>query len=215
MAPQALDGHLGATVAIDLCAACQVIWFDQFESLKLSPAGTLRLFQVIGTAVGPHPSRLRDPLPCPRCDVRLSLTHDRQRSTPFQYWRCDRGHGRLITYFEFLREKDFIRPLSPQQLAALRENVQMINCSNCGAPIDLARGSACAHCGSPISTLDLEQISRMANQLQQAGAPRTGIDVGALFEALKLQPDRERDRDRESMSGLVEAGLRMVADWLR
>lgn len=213
MAPHTLDGHLGTAVQIDLCAGCQVIWFDHLESLRLSPAGTLRLFEVIGSAVRTRPAQLRDPLPCPRCDVRLLLTHDRQRSTPFQYWRCARAHGRLIAYFEFLREKDFIRPLSPQQLAALRDNVPMINCSNCGAPIDLARGSSCAHCGSPVSTLDVEQISRMASQLQRAAEPRKEIDVGALFEALKMERDRERERD--SVSGLVETGLRMVADWLR
>jgi hypothetical protein len=214
MAPQSLDGHLGTQVQIDLCAGCHVIWFDHLESLRLAPAGTLQLFQLIGTGAAGRPSAPREPLACPRCDIRLLLTHDRQRNTPFQYWRCARGHGRLITFFEFLREKDFIRPLSPQQLATLRENVQMINCSNCGAPIDLAHDSGCPHCGSPLSTLDLEQISRMANQLQQRAAePRTTIDVAALFQAMKLE--RERDAHREPMAGLVEAGLRFVADWLK
>jgi hypothetical protein len=213
MAPQTLDGHLGTQVQIDLCAGCHVIWFDHLENLRLSPGATLRLFQLIGTGAQSRPAPLREPLTCPRCDIRLLLTKDRQRNTAFQYWRCGRDHGRLITYFEFLREKDFIRPLSPQQLATLRENVQMVNCSNCGAPIDLARGSACAHCGTPISTLDLEQISRMAVHLQRASEPRPAIDVGALFEAMKME--RERESDRESMSGVVEAGLRLVADWLR
>src|SRR5262249_10109259 len=130
--------------------------------------------------------------------------------TAFRYWRCPHEHGRLITYFDFLREKDFIRPLSPQQLAELRQNVQMVNCSNCGAPIDLGHASACEHCGTPISTLDLKQISEMANQLQKAAAPRAAIDVGALFEALKA----ERDRDQTVTPGLVETGLRVLSTWL-
>lgn len=211
MAAQTLDGHLGTQVQIDLCAGCQVIWFDHLESLRLSPAGTLRLFQLIGGGGPRRALPLRQPLTCPRCDIRLLLTNDRQRNTPFQYWRCAREHGRLITFFDFLREKEFIRPLSPQQLAALRQNVQMVNCSNCGAPIDLVHASACGHCGTPISTLDLEQISTMANHLQAASEPRHPIDVAALFDALKA----ERERDRESLSGVVETGLRMVADWLK
>jgi hypothetical protein len=212
MASREFDGHLGSEVQLDVCAGCHVIWFDHFESLRLSPAGTLRVFQLIGTEAQSRPPLLRDPLTCPRCDVRLELTSDRQRNTPFQYWRCTREHGRLITYFEFLREKDFIRPLSPEQLASLRENLQMINCSNCGAPIDLVHEAACRHCGTPISTLDLEQISRMANQLQRSSEPRKTIDVSSLFEAMKME--RERGRTPDGVSGLVEAGLRLLAGWI-
>jgi hypothetical protein len=212
MASREFDGHLGSEVQLDVCAGCHVIWFDHFESLRLSPAGTLRVFQLIGTEAQSRPPLLRDPLTCPRCDVRLELTRDRQRNTPFQYWRCTREHGRLITYFEFLREKDFIRPLSPEQLASLRENLQMINCSNCGAPIDLVHEAACRHCGTPISTLDLEQISRMANQLQRSSEPRKTIDVSSLFEAMKME--RERGRTPDGVSGLVEAGLRLLAGWI-
>ena len=76
-------------------------------------------------------------LQCARCDLRLIDTHDRQRDTPFRYWRCGRRHGRFITFFDFLREKDFVRPLTPAQVAELRAQVRSVNCSNCGAPIDL------------------------------------------------------------------------------
>jgi Zn-finger nucleic acid-binding protein len=36
------SGRLGTTVAIDLCASCQVIWFDRLESLRLSPSACAR-----------------------------------------------------------------------------------------------------------------------------------------------------------------------------
>jgi hypothetical protein len=212
MSQQTLAGHVGAGVQIDLCSGCQVIWFDHFETLQLSPGGTLRLFQTIGSSSATRGRPLGDPLTCPRCEIRLILTNDRQRNTPFRYWRCVRSHGKLMTFFDFLREKDFIRPLSAAQLDLLRQNVQSINCSNCGAPIDLARASTCAHCGTAISTVDLEQISRMAQQLQRANSPRKEIDVAALFDAFKADLDRERQRDEPG--GLVEAGLRMVAGWL-
>ena len=120
-----LDGHLGTTVDLDLCATCQVIWFDRLESLRLSPGATLSLFRTIGERKQLSPPPLADPLKCPRCDLRLLLTNDRQRNTPFRYRRCARDHGRLITFFDFLREKDFVRPLSARQLAELRANVQI------------------------------------------------------------------------------------------
>ena len=138
-----LGGHQGASVDIDLCGSCRAIWFDRHESLQLSAASVLKLFSMLadhGTASPP-----RGALSCPRCRSPLLLTHDRQHNTAFQYWRCDSEHGRFITYIDFLREKDFIKPLSPQQLAALQQHVGTINCGNCGGPIDLARGSICPH----------------------------------------------------------------------
>jgi hypothetical protein len=143
------------------------------------------------------PLPLRQPLACPPWDLRLLLTHDRQRDTSFTYWRCAREHGRLTTFFDFLREKDFVRPLSPPQLAELRANVKMINCPNCGAPIDLADASAGAHCGTPISILASRRSSgRSSNCVRPIRGSRTidptlplGLEVekhhvDALFETL-------------------------------
>src|SRR5580765_8724244 len=139
-----LDGHQGTSVTIDLCLPCQVFWFDSHESLKLSPGGVLKLFRLIGErALTPRPTVTDEPV-CPRCRTRLLPTHDQQRNTRFQYLRCPREHGRLITFVDFLREKDFIRPLSTQQIDELRRSVQTVNCSNCGAPIDLMKTSGCA-----------------------------------------------------------------------
>lgn len=217
-----LDGHLGTKVDLDLCAPCQVIWFDHLESLRLSPGGVLHLFRVIGEGKQRSPAPLTLPLKCPRCDLRLLLTHDRQRNTPFRYWRCAREHGRLTTFFDFLREKDFVRPLSPQQLAELRANVQMINCSNCGAPIDLAGAPACAHCGTPVSMIDLKQIEQMAAHLRLAAEASRTVDpmlperlarekseVEALFASLRNDSDRARGNSFD----LVEVGLRMISKW--
>jgi hypothetical protein len=158
-----LDGQVGRPVEIDLCPACQVIWFDKQESPKLSPAGTLQLLRVVGERRQLSPSPLTPAMKCPRCRRSLILTRDRQRNTPFSYWRCPGDHGRLTTFFDFLREKDFVRPLSPPQLAELRAHVQTINCSSCGAPIDLVKASACAQCGAPVSILDVAQIGRMVD----------------------------------------------------
>jgi hypothetical protein len=214
-----LDGHLGTKVDLDLCAGCQVIWFDHLESPRLSPGATLSLFRTIGERKQTAPPPLIDPLKCPRCDLRLLLTNDRQRNTPFRYRRCAREHGRLITFFDFLREKDFVRPLSTRQIAELRASVQTVNCSNCGAPIDLSRASACAHCSTPLSMLDLSQIETMAAHLHKADEASRTIDPDlhgrlarehALFEALRA----EAAAVRTDSNGIVEMGLRAIADWL-
>ncbi len=214
-----LDGHLGTKVDLDLCAGCQVIWFDRLESLRLSPGATLSLFRTIGERKQTSPPPLGDPLKCPRCDLRLLLTNDRQRNTPFRYRRCAREHGRLITFFDFLREKDFVRPLSARQIAELRASVQTVNCSNCGAPIDLAQASACAHCSTPLSMLDLNQIEVMAAHLRRADEASRTIDpmlpermqrekeaVDSLFAALRA----DEGGGRSESTGLVEMGLRLL-----
>lgn len=210
MEPLALDAHLGTRVELDVCGACQVIWFDHLENLRLTPGATLQLFRLIGDRPRASAAPPADRMACPRCGIRLLLTNDRQRNTPFRYWRCGKGHGRLTTFFDFLREKDFIRPLTAPQIAALRQNVQTVNCSNCGGPIDLVNGSACAHCGTPVSMLDLKQIGEMADQLQRADAARLAPNVDALFETIRRSPEW----NDEPASGLVDVGMRLVARWL-
>lgn len=172
MAAIELEGHVGTPIVVDVCTACHAIWFDARESVQLSPASTLQLFRVIGEQTArPAPMSVRSPR-CLRCRAPLLPTHDRQRDTPFEYLRCDRGHGRLVTFLNFLREKQFIRPLSAERLEQLRRNVQEIHCANCGAPVDLARTSVCVHCGSPLSMLDLAQIEHVVRTLTAAAAPR-------------------------------------------
>jgi hypothetical protein len=157
--------------------------------------------------------------------MRLKPTHDMQRATRFEYLSCPRGHGRLTTFFNFLREKNFIKPLSAAQIAELRKTMAAVNCSNCGAPVDLARGTACAHCGSPLSMLDMAQAERLVGELRQADQTGQPVDP-----ALPLSLARER-RDAHAAfdafehgrgwmepvgpGGLVGAGVQFVARWLR
>jgi len=224
METESLEGHQGTPIAIDLCRPCQMFWFDTHESLQLSPGAVLKLFRLIGEhALAARPLAAGRPA-CPRCGLRLLLTHDQQRSTKFQYLRCDRGHGRLITFVDFLREKDFIKPLSAQQIEELRQHVQTVNCSNCGAPIDLAKRSSCAHCGSPLSMLDMKQAGALVAALRESEQPRpidpalplylerARRDVDAAFAAFERRPGWFDD---VSEGGLVAAGLSSLARWLK
>lgn len=225
MEAQPLDAHNGRSVTIDRCVPCQAFWFDSYESLALTPASTLTLFRVIGEqATRPSPTAA-DLAKCPRCRGRLRLTTDLQRHTRFQYLRCPNGHGRLITFFDFLKEKQFVRALTTQQIADLRASVQTINCSNCGAAVDLAKESACGHCGSPLSMLDLQQAGTLVAELQRADRSGQPIDP-----SLPLNLERARRQTEKAFAGLVRddtfvedllttdlvsAGLHAFARWLK
>lgn len=221
METQTFDGHLERPVELDICTACRVFWFDQRESLQLSPGATLRLFSLIGREATAPRQPLSAVTKCPRCASQLVPTHDLQRNVAFQYRRCPHGHGRLTTYFDFLREKNFVRPLSAEQLKELRQNVQSVNCSNCGAAIDLATSSTCGHCGSPLSLLDLKQAGLLIEQLQKADSDGRTVDpalpmrleqarreVEASFAALRGRPNGFAT---SSDGDLLTTGLSLLA----
>ena len=232
-----LDDHLARATVVDVCHACQAIWFDTHESPRLTPGSTLTLFRIIGEHVAPVRHGDRDEAVCPRCRARLRRTHDRQRATRFEYLRCPDGHGRLTSFFDFLREKNFIAPLSPQQVEELRRHVQSVNCSNCGAAVSVAVDAACEHCGSPLSMLDLDQAAALVAQLRRAADPGArsadaaqpargtrSVDPALPLELARARREVERafegiaEDERYfqdvSASGLVGAGLGALARWL-
>ncbi len=221
MTPQNLDGHYGRSVALDWCVSCRALWFDTNESIVLTPGAVLRLFAVIHAGKAEAPVPLPDTIACPRCHRRLERTQDIVLGTRFHYFRCPADHGRLITAAEFLREKRFVRPLAAAELAELRRRVQMIQCSSCGAPIDLAASSACGHCRSPVSMLDPDQVQKTVKELQEAEKRRTTEDpaLAARLLADRLEVDRLFREEAARAGGLttfglVEAGLAAVAGLL-
>jgi Zn-finger nucleic acid-binding protein len=225
MAEQSFEGNYGATVALDICHACNSLWFDDKESLQLTPGSTLRLFTIIHEKQARQRQPLRDPITCPRCRTRLASVIDAQRGVRFSYARCPRGHGRFITFFEFLREKNFVRPLTAKQLSELRKHLTAVNCSNCGAPVDLNTGSSCGFCRTPLSLLDAKQLEATVRELQQAEQKRKTIDptLSARLLMDKLRADRVYGPGPADVSrlvsqpsfGLVEAGLEAVVGLLK
>ena len=223
MSALTLDGHHGRPVAIALCHACQAIWFDGYESLQLAPASVLKLFREISA----HQSSRHPATPgavCPRCRAALRAVKDQQRSTRFEYRTCPDRHGRLITFFNFLREKDFIRPMTPAQIDDLRKHVQSVNCSNCGAPVDLAKGTSCAHCASPLSMLEVGQAQRLVDALNNQAREtqhvdpslplrleRARRDVSAAFSSFERQPGWFEDI---ASAGTLGAEISSFLKWL-
>jgi Zn-finger nucleic acid-binding protein len=225
MEAMTLEAHLSPPVTIDLCRSCQAFWFDKYESLKLAAASTLKLLKLIGELPSSTKPAFSAKLQCPRCASELKLTHDLQRNTRFSYWRCPNDHGRFIGFFDFLKEKNFIRTLTGPEIQELRRNIQTVNCSNCGGPIDLGSSAACPHCGAPLSILDMKQPQQLLEELKHAAEPKP-IDPALPLE-LALAKSRidamlapyESNHDWWSSvsagSGLVEAGLSAFARWLK
>ena len=208
------ERHDGGRVQLDFCFPCQVIWFDTMESQQLAPRGVLDAF----TALNEHRAAARNPLPallsCPRCDARLSLTHDVQHTTHFTYFRCTFGHGRLTPFFQFLLEKNFVRPITGAELEALKAKVKTVQCSNCGAPLDLEQDSACRYCGSPISILDPDAVTKTVRELGQADQREHSIDIDRLAEALTMRPPSDGSSRTPIVADLVGVGIGLVAAML-
>jgi hypothetical protein len=214
MASRTFEGYgtrvSAPSVEIDVCTACGVFWFDKWESVRFTPKSVLELFRFIGNAGAPQ-RPLGTHLNCPRCASVLAATHDVQRHTRFTYWRCGECAGQLITFNQFLRQKNFVREPTPAELARLRATIRQINCSQCGAPIDLAADSACPHCGAPVALVDPDSVAKAVHELSQQGAIPAAADQEAMRTALSDAQinaifELARMREPEQRSDLVSIG---------
>lgn len=195
MDPMPMRDHYGREITIDLCRPCHGIWFDGAELLRLGPESTLDLFRVIAGVNG-APRPVRPSMSCPRCHASLARGTDRARDTTFHFARCPRGHGRFITFFQFLRARQFVRTLNAPEIDELRRRVRQVNCSNCGAAVDIDRGAVCAYCHTPISMIDPDQMSRTVEALDAAVLRR-----GTLDPTLPLRLAQERLRVERAFAG--------------
>ena len=227
MSRQELEQNYGAVAPIDICHPCGALWFDKWKDLTLTPGSVLRLFVVINDNQPAHKNLLGDNLACPRCHVRLLLTTDMQRNTRFQYWRCPAEHGHFITFFQFLREKNFVRPLDAAEVARLKENVKSVTCSSCGAPVDLNVGSVCPYCRAPLSMLDAQQVNTVVEQLKREQAHRDEVNRAPIDPSLYVRLGQDRmsiesrlgeipfRSDASLGGGLVEAGVAALVELLK
>jgi hypothetical protein len=195
MQAQSLEKHDHGTVQLDLCFACAGIWFDHLESVQLAPAAVIELFKEIYAHRddAPRPQATRQA--CPRCRDTLVLSFDVSKTGRFSYSRCPRGDGRFTPFFQFLREKQFVRNLTEAELRRVRSQIRQIRCSECGAPIDLEHDSMCKYCRAPVSFLDAEAIEKAVRMWSSAAdrrhlAPTTAA-LGDTLQHIQLD---QRDR---------------------
>lgn len=183
-------------VALDVCWDCDAIWFDQYESAQLAPGSVIELFRLIHEHHDALLHSLADSMACPHCRARLLLTQDIQRSNRLTYHRCPNGHGRLTTFFQFLREKQFIRSLSQPEIERLKATVSQVRCSSCGAPVDIARDAVCSFCRSPLSILDATAVEKTLAALSQKDQKRAGTNVADLSASFESLLARQRQAGR-------------------
>ena len=201
MKSQSFDRHLAGDVSVDLCFPCHLIWFDRAESLQLAPAGVLELFKLIHRheRSGRHP--LHERFGCPRCGAKLRRTEDVSKGGRFRYFRCAQNHGRLTPFFDFLREKQFVRALTRGELARVRAEVRQVQCSGCGAPIDLGKDTRCPHCAAPLAILDADAVEKAVRAWSAAGKSRATPDPKAVTAAVAQLRESERTLRRRGKEG--------------
>ena len=207
----ALVSHIGTPVDIDACWPCHVIWFDNMESTSLSPGSVIEMFRRIHAARESGRNLLKMAVECPLCSAALKNTTDLAKGGRFSYSRCANGHGRLISFVQFLREKNFIRSLQPHEISTLSIKVKQIRCSSCGGPIGLETDKACTHCGSAISVLDEAAVEKALSTLHAKEVQRTTIDPARMADAL-LVGEADARRARRQM-GTETAQLGSL-EWL-
>ena len=172
-------------VRVDLCFDCAGIWFDPLCSTRLSPNSVIELFRQIHSRLDGAHAPLAKRLDCPRCGDALALGFDLCKAGRFSYFRCLHGDGRYTPFFQFLREKQFVRTLSPAEIDHVRSQVRQILCSSCGAPIDLEHDRECRFCRAPVSYLDSEAVEKALHMWSDAARQRqAGVTPEALGEAM-------------------------------
>ncbi|MEP7154781.1 MAG: zf-TFIIB domain-containing protein [Betaproteobacteria bacterium] len=201
-----LQTHIGLPVTIDACWSCHLIWFDNQESSSLSPGSVIELFKRIHSERDTARNLVGMQLSCPSCTGKLSATSDLARGGRFSYYRCEKGHGRLIAFTQFLREKNFIRSLQQYEITALAVTVKQVRCSSCGAPINIEKDSACTHCGSPVSVLDEAAVEKALTALQAREVQRTTWDPARMNEILTAQ--------KAASPRASSSGVNMHETWL-
>jgi DNA-directed RNA polymerase subunit RPC12/RpoP len=194
MVQKTFERQLHGTVELDLCFNCQGIWFDEFESVQITPGGTIELFELLHEHNDDQRIPLSDPLKCPRCSEKLLHGLDvAKHGGPFNYHRCLQKHGRFTTFAQFMIEKGFVRQLNPAEIEALSAKVGIIRCMGCGAPVDIRKDHACGHCRAPITILDPSAVEQALSRFQHAEERRTTRDVELLGDAIVT---REREKSR-------------------
>lgn len=193
-------------VVLDLCFPCQGIWFDDFESVQITPGGVIQLFKLIHQHRDGDRQPLADLLRCPRCDEKLLHGMDvSKHGGKFNYHRCLQKHGRFTTFSQFMIEKGFVRHLQKTEIDTLSAKVAIVRCNSCGAPVDIRKDYACGHCRSPIAILDPAAVEKALARYQQAEVQRTTMDVEALGDAIIMKERQRSQMERDRRTNRLDA----------
>jgi hypothetical protein len=223
MAVHALASVAGGTLELDLCFACHGIWFDPQENLKLSPAAVVELFGLLHARRDEVRQPLALKMACPHCSRSLVQGFDVVKSGRYMTYRCPLRHGRFSTFSSFMIEKGFVRQLTQLEIHDMAQRVAVINCTGCGAPVDLRKDLACPHCRSAFSLLDPKAVEQALQGYAKAASGAGAIKIPELADALvmlerdRLKAEREAKANRSAFAAddgpsfdLWAVGLAMV-----
>jgi len=209
MDKHALQSVSQGNVLLDLCFACQGIWFDPQENLKLSPAAVVELFKLLHA----HRDAARQPLPqkldCPRCNRALAQGFDVVKSGRYITYRCAQRHGRFSAFSSFMIEKGFVRQLTGPEIDDMARRVAVIYCTSCGAPVDLRKDHACPHCRSAFSLLDPKAVEQALQGYAKAASQVGVVNAPQLADALIMV---ERDRQQARREAAAHGGISLPGD---
>ena len=228
MSRSAFDSVAGGTVELDLCFACQGIWFDPHENLKLTAAALVELFRMLHENRATQRQPLSSRLACPHCSSALAQGFDVVRSGRYITYRCPKREGRFSTFSSFMIEKGFVRQLTRPEIDDLARRVGVIHCDSCGAPVDLRKDQCCPHCRCAFSLLDPKAVEQALAGYARAATEAQGTKAPDLADALlMLERDREKAvREDKAQHGSIfsrevpdidlwELGVSMVWKMLR
>jgi predicted nucleic acid-binding Zn ribbon protein len=177
-----LAGHYGRSVDIDLCRACDLVWFDGTETATLSGPALLDLIAAMASARALPHEMLRDTARCPRCAGALALVHNQSRWGRSTQLQCIRRDGAYQSFAQFLEEKGLLRPMSLVDRARLLRDCGRIECVNCGGAIG-KDDAVCPWCRSIPSLLDIARLAHALDPLDTIEPPalyREDAQQGAL-----------------------------------
>jgi Zn-finger nucleic acid-binding protein len=203
MVVQSLPALDGSQVELDLCYACQGMWLDPQENLKLSPAAVAQLFKLLHAHRDVTRLPLANTTSCPHCKSALTHGFDVVRTGRYITYRCPNRHGRFSAFSSFMIEKGFVRLLTKAEIDTMALRVGVIHCTGCGAPVDLRKDHACPHCRSAFSLLDPGAVEKALQGYAKAAHGATGSRAPDLADALvALERDRQRTlREASSQQG--------------
>jgi hypothetical protein len=194
---QDLQRNAQGIVRVEICFTCAGIWFDHFASAELAPNAVIELFKVIQSHRDDARQATAKQLNCPRCNSALAMTYDMSKAGRFSYFRCLKGDGRFTPFFQFLREKQFVRSLTPAEIQRVRSQVRQVRCSECGAPIDLEHSTECRYCHAPVSFLDPDAVEKAVQMWSDAENRRrvalTAEAVGDTLQRMRLPHTQQPD----------------------
>ena len=160
-----LEGHYGQSVSADVCGNCHLVWFDAFESVRLSGLGWVSLLREMMAT--PRAAQTVSPkMSCVRCHGALKAVRNLTRFGRTAALECPRGHGHYQGFALLLAERGLVRTLGSRDLAALKEENTQPSCLNCGAPVTQVptelsgQTPECSYCETPLMLFDLPRLTQ-------------------------------------------------------